>query len=432
LTGIIGNISENRSESATDESSGNSSEICERNETEDVDISGKKGLGNLIKATTKFLFSPKKKDIQNPKKCPGFSSTSATSNENISISDKECMASDDLKDGNEVSVAHSGEVPTVHENDNITNSKRVSIVCKMTESEILEKEDRRKLHKTIEPHSEKKVLPDEKANLDHKTAYRVVRPEKIVPSDHLQPKVIATPMVSNKPTSDESNRPVLSKSALKAKALADARKTRLAEIRGKVINKTVTLDHAKTKKNDMLHSTVLSQTKPKHKMAANEIRKRALATQMRQKAANASKNKAGHPQSGSSSTPKSKISLQQNAKVAFLQKQKVLSPMDTYEMSDREGSDSGESDNEERGKKKIPKWAKKENLVPALEKQFLEGVNKMDPDEIFPEVTSCDLEAIFDKKKSRYIKRTSSGNWTKDSVTQAEKLVYKRNMGFKK
>jgi hypothetical protein len=71
-------------------------------------------------------------------------------------------------------------------------------------------------------------------------------------------------------------------------------------------------------------------------------------------------------------------------------------------------------------------------LRPALEKQFLDGPYKLDPDEIFPEVSSCDLEAIFDQKKKRYIKRTSSGNWTKDKVTITEKLVYKRKMGFKK
>ena len=80
----------------------------------------------------------------------------------------------------------------------------------------------------------------------------------------------------------------------------------------------------------------------------------------------------------------------------------------------------------------IPKWAQKTNLLPALEKQFLGGEHKVDPDEIFPEVSTCDLEAIFDQKKKRYIKRSSTGNWTKDTVTATEKLVYKRKMGFKR
>jgi hypothetical protein len=56
--------------------------------------------------------------------------------------------------------------------------------------------------------------------------------------------------------------------------------------------------------------------------------------------------------------------------------------------------------------------------------------SKLDPDVIFTEVETCDLEAIFDRKKDRYKKRTSSGNWTKDRVTAVEKLTYKRNMGY--
>lgn len=71
-------------------------------------------------------------------------------------------------------------------------------------------------------------------------------------------------------------------------------------------------------------------------------------------------------------------------------------------------------------------------MRPALERQFLDGPHKIDPDDIFPEVSTCDLEAIFDQRKKRYIKRTSSGNWTNDRVTVHEKLVYKRNMGFNK
>ena len=60
------------------------------------------------------------------------------------------------------------------------------------------------------------------------------------------------------------------------------------------------------------------------------------------------------------------------------------------------------------------------------------GPDRIDPDELFPQVSTCDLEAIFDQKKKRYAHRTSSGNWTKDSVSAAEKLVYKRTLGFDK
>jgi len=124
-------------------------------------------------------------------------------------------------------------------------------------------------------------------------------------------------------------------------------------------------------------------------------------------------------------------------KSSFLQQltsKKPLSPMDTYEMSDRGDSDSddeSEKEEEDIPKKKIPAWALKPNLIPALERQFLEGVGRIDPDEIFPEVSTCDLDAIFEyKKKKRFAKRASSGNWAKDRVTASERLAYKRTMGF--
>lgn len=128
-------------------------------------------------------------------------------------------------------------------------------------------------------------------------------------------------------------------------------------------------------------------------------------------------------------------------KVAEQQKQEVLSPMDTYEMSDSgSDSESDESDyyesdyyEEEHHHKRVPKWAQPSNLAPAVEKQFMDGPGRIDPDAIFPEVSTCDLASVFDKKKkARYRKRTSSGNWTKDGVTAQENLVYKRSMGFAK
>lgn len=42
----------------------------------------------------------------------------------------------------------------------------------------------------------------------------------------------------------------------------------------------------------------------------------------------------------------------------------------------------------------IPSWAKGPALTEALEKQY-SGGHQLDPDSIFPEVFSCDLEAIF-------------------------------------
>ena len=47
----------------------------------------------------------------------------------------------------------------------------------------------------------------------------------------------------------------------------------------------------------------------------------------------------------------------------------------------------------------IPAWARGPQLREALEKQF--GPNRLDPDTIFPEVHTCDLEDIFDMRKKR-------------------------------
>jgi len=160
---------------------------------------------------------------------------------------------------------------------------------------------------------------------------------------------------------------------------------------------------------------------------AAEERKRAIAAKMREKLA------ASKPPV-ESVTPAQQISSSSSHQQ---QSKKVLSPMNTYEMSDREESDSAESESdnendEKNSKKTIPDWALKNNLLPALEKQFLDGPARLDPDAIFHEVSSCDLEAIFGQKKKRYTKRASTGNWTKDRVTASEKLVYKRKMGFDK
>lgn len=42
----------------------------------------------------------------------------------------------------------------------------------------------------------------------------------------------------------------------------------------------------------------------------------------------------------------------------------------------------------------IPSWAKGSALTNALTEQYSED-HQLDPDSIFPEVFSCDLEAIF-------------------------------------
>ena len=73
----------------------------------------------------------------------------------------------------------------------------------------------------------------------------------------------------------------------------------------------------------------------------------------------------------------------------------------------------------------MPKWARSVKLNPALIKQFTDP-NRLDPEHLFSEIQTCNLEDIFDQKRARYTQRTSSGNWAKDRVTAMEKLVYKR------
>ena len=105
------------------------------------------------------------------------------------------------------------------------------------------------------------------------------------------------------------------------------------------------------------------------------------------------------------------------------------SPMSTYEMSDYESecdSDSDSNTSRFKTEKSIPSWAQKVNLLPALDRQFRNP--ELDPDEIFGEILTCDLAAIFDRKKARYQRRTSSGCWSKDEATAHEKLIYKRSI----
>ena len=163
-----------------------------------------------------------------------------------------------------------------------------------------------------------------------------------------------------------------------------------------------------------------------------EERKKATELKLRQKLAASNKPQISavtpvqQPMSSSATSAATGTSTYTN-----YQKQKALSPMDTYEMSDREESDSGEESDEHEYKssnKKIPKWALKNNLLPALEKQFINGP---DPDKIFHQVSSCDLEAIFGERKKQYRKRASTGNWKKDGVTREELDAYRKTMNYR-
>jgi Inner centromere protein, ARK binding region len=95
-----------------------------------------------------------------------------------------------------------------------------------------------------------------------------------------------------------------------------------------------------------------------------------------------------------------------------------------YEMTDVEEYDSGDDSSSYRDSKPIPTWATRANLIKALERQYSPSHN-VDLDEIFGEVFTCDLEAIFSRQLSRYKRRNSSGDWSAHIVTDQEKKDYK-------
>jgi hypothetical protein len=112
----------------------------------------------------------------------------------------------------------------------------------------------------------------------------------------------------------------------------------------------------------------------------------------------------------------------------------VGSPADVqYRISDPVGSDD-ESENDEcydlnateiRGQD-IPEWAHPAPLLSQLQTQ--QGV---DPDLIFTHFEkTCDLMAMFEKKKRTFKVRGDSGWWAKDALTPAEELRYKKAVGL--
>jgi hypothetical protein len=104
-----------------------------------------------------------------------------------------------------------------------------------------------------------------------------------------------------------------------------------------------------------------------------------------------------------------------------------------YRISDPVGSDceSGSDDycdpsaTQVRGQE-IPSWAFSANVLAQLRQQ--QGV---DPDLIFTNFDkTCDLGEMFGKKKRTYRARGDSACWTKDAITPAEEMRYKKAIGL--
>lgn len=224
--------------------------------------------------------------------------------------------------------------------------------------------------------------------------------------------------------------------------MAAARKARLEEMRGKS-----KLAKAKTFATSSFNQSLAATTKSSHTntnygkgiTSQTELIKSSVPAQRTHAQIKEDMRKKAEAQKKastiSSSLPKSAKKIPGSIRKTpqtkgQSQARKVLSPMDTYEISDKEDSDSDmESESEDdKPKKRVPNWARSVNLGPALHKQYT-APDRLDPDVLFHEITTCNLDEIF-QKKARYKKRTSTGNWTKDKLTVAEKLVYKRDMGY--
>jgi len=145
---------------------------------------------------------------------------------------------------------------------------------------------------------------------------------------------------------------------------------------------------------------------------------------------------ASSPDTSTELSPSSSSSSPSDSPITPPVVKPVVKPI-VYEISpykDSEGEDEDEdSDDEEedrKEKKLVPVWARPEVLQLALERQ-----KKLDPDEIFLDIESPNLEEIFPNydptKKSGRKNRKSSGVWSqKDRATWEEKMKYRVEMGF--
>ncbi|GLJ53208.1 hypothetical protein SUGI_1133990 [Cryptomeria japonica] len=77
----------------------------------------------------------------------------------------------------------------------------------------------------------------------------------------------------------------------------------------------------------------------------------------------------------------------------------------------------------------IPSWTRKENLIPQIISQ-----QYIDPDEIFAGARTFNLNEVFDSDGSNgtrdFKRRSYSGEWFNDGLTEEEEYLYKLQMGY--
>ncbi len=242
--------------------------------------------------------------------------------------------------------SNSNSLSVQNEDSKKNHSKRASMVCNMTMEEI--------------KNAEIKSTSKESSSSDQK--------EKLV-------KVVqSTPALSKTNYNSSSSQ--------KLRSMKEARKARLDEIRNKVslyllsFFKMIIYElylitfleqvHSNSKTLTQLTSSknIVTSTSSGQKNTGKDAadRKRAIALQMRQKAAAAAakqytnstvRSDTTQKQPQSPPTPdKPEPQQKEQKKQTVQQQEKVRSPMETYEMSDRGESDSEDSDYEDREPKK--------------------------------------------------------------------------------
>ncbi|KAK7107005.1 inner centromere protein-like [Littorina saxatilis] len=87
-------------------------------------------------------------------------------------------------------------------------------------------------------------------------------------------------------------------------------------------------------------------------------------------------------------------------------RQKKKASMENYDIADMRSDDS--TDDDEAPRKKIPSWAQGANLKASLINQ---AYHPPDLNSIFPSIAPPDLNEMFERKRARFNKRTSSAVW---------------------
>lgn len=199
---------------------------------------------------------------------------------------------------------------------NSPNRKRMSMVCDMSLTEI----------------KSEKESNENKSSCDEPESFRESSNESTNTTSSVQIKV------------GGGTNSISKSNAEKMEAIREARAARLQQIRNKVNQIPV----SSSVKSAVSASSILKSKLKSSAANPEEERKRAIAEKMRQKAlAVQSAVKSSAPVIAKQVITSTPVDIKKEEDVSQKETKKILSPMDTYQMSDREESESEESENEE-------------------------------------------------------------------------------------